>query len=131
MAWVGPAIMAGQAVAGWISNKKKEKAAKKQAQLQYQQQTTSPVSQAIRAYLKDYWVKHNLQERAPGLNIDDLLAPRPFNPSGYKSPGAGGQLGNGLLDALASYYGSRKPSTTVKPSPAINNAATTWWLGAH
>lgn len=113
MAWVGPAIMAGQAVAGWISNRKKEAAAKKQAQLQYQQQTQSPVSMAIRSYLKDYWVKHNLGARAPGLDIDQLLAPQPFNPSGYRNPGAGGQVANGLLDALASYYGGRKTSTST------------------
>lgn len=122
MGWVGPAIQGAIAVGGFIKNKIDEKHAAKRAKKHQDNYYSSPVMQALNAYLRDYWTKNNLGERAPGINIDDLLRPPRFDSDEYRQPGAGSALGKGLFDALASYYGGKLGGTKTGSVPSFGTA---------
>lgn len=122
MGWIGPAIMAGGAIASYFGNKKKEKKAQGDARKAYDQRYNSPLARAYQGYLRNYYNEHHLADRLPGVNLDELLAPPAFDASRYKTPGAGGHLAGGILDALAAHYGVNTGGAGARAT-AVNGRA--------
>jgi hypothetical protein len=116
-----PAILAGVGVAkslfDYFHGKREDKKAVNNARQQFDEYYNSPGQALIRAYLRDYWNKHNLQERAVALGqpalLENLLRVPQWNDrmaQQYRAPGGHfGGLANGLVTTLAQYYANTHP----------------------